>query len=416
MSIGDRVFKLIKERGLTQKEFSKRTGIAESTISDWKRKRLNPGADKLPVICKVLNVSADELLDIGPTDTDHVVSADTNMLVEKIKDLPSEMQTRLEAYVDVLLRNSDVHASGIRRIANIQAEEADKDFQIRKDLTRKLRKLARLSRLRIDESEHESRLNLHLFKYLDFLGLEKLEFIRDYLSHIQPYMISEIKSQEKFDNAICVLDEYYRISVYIKVDATNGEEIVVSFHENNKGGIARRNPIRSREDMVYVFADSVGSHVEGTDDYSVNVFIMRGVRTFPLSIAAIRYDDDGFLVRSSDINNALTGICNRYLEDLYTSDLDINGIELFSSLQQLSFTSFGNDVFSNISLLIDSLIVRTDAVSRQIADAALCIYCGTVSLVDSDRKELLETLKIRFKVNSVRIMPQILERIELNLA
>ena len=121
------------------------------------------------------------------------------------------------------------------------------------------------------------------------------------------------------------------------------------------------------------------------------------------------------MVREADINNALIGISNQYLEDLYTSDLDFSDIELFSSLQQLSFTSFGNDVFSNISLLIDSLLVQKDAGSKQIADAALCIYCSSLVLTSRDKKELLDTLKVRFKVNSVRIMPQILERIDLNL-
>ncbi|MBQ8006817.1 MAG: hypothetical protein IJ245_04210, partial [Lachnospiraceae bacterium] len=124
---------------------------------------------------------------------------------------------------------------------------------------------------------------------------------------------------------------------------------------------------------------------------------------------------DGFLVRASSINNALVEISNRYLEDLYTSDLDFSGIDLFSSLQQLSFTSFGNDVFSNISLLIDSLIIQKDTVSRQIADAALCIYCGSISLRESDMNELIDTLRQRFSVNSVKVLPQILERVELNI-
>ena len=415
MRISEKIFTLMKERGMTQKEFAKRTGIAESTVSDWKRKKLNPGADKLGVIGKVLGVSADFLISDGEITSDYVLD-ESDLIIEKIRDLPPEMQSRLLSYIDRLLND---HTGRAEEQPDKEEQpvivEADREFQIKKNLTRKLRRLARLDRLRLDESEHTSRLNLHLFKYLDFLGLDKLEFIKDYLSHIQPYMITEISSQEQFDNAVCVLDEYYRISVYIKVDATKGEEIVISFHENNKGGIAKRNSLMRREEYVYVFADSIGSRVSGTANYSINLFIMRGVRTFPLNVAAVRYDEDGFVVRASNINNALVDISNRYLEDLYTSDLDIAGIELFGSLQQLSFTSFGNDVFSNISLLIDSLIIQKDAVGKQIADAALCIYCSTVDLVDSERKELIETLKLRFAVNSVRILPQILERIELNL-
>lgn len=173
-------------------------------------------------------------------------------------------------------------------------------------------------------------------------------------------------------------------------------------------------PIPNRLSDVYVFADSVSSHVIGTGIYSINLFITRGVKSFPITIAAHKYDEEGFFVRYQDINNALISIVNEYLEDLYT-DLDLNSIELFSSLQQLSFTSYGNDIFSNLSLLIDSLVVQKDTVSKQIADAALCIYCSSIDLLEADKKELLETLSQRFSVNSIRIMPEILHRIETNL-
>ena len=57
MTISERIFELIKQRGYTQKEFSVRTGIAESTISDWKKKGTNPVSDKILIICRVLEVS-----------------------------------------------------------------------------------------------------------------------------------------------------------------------------------------------------------------------------------------------------------------------------------------------------------------------------------------------------------------------
>ena len=52
MIISERVFYLLKEKNMTQSEFSKRVGIANSTISDWKRKKTNPSADKIMDICK----------------------------------------------------------------------------------------------------------------------------------------------------------------------------------------------------------------------------------------------------------------------------------------------------------------------------------------------------------------------------
>ena len=62
MVISDRVFELLKVKGMSQKEFSERTGIPQSTISDWKRKNVNPASDKIMIICEVLEISPSALL------------------------------------------------------------------------------------------------------------------------------------------------------------------------------------------------------------------------------------------------------------------------------------------------------------------------------------------------------------------
>ena len=54
MIISEKIFALLEQRGMSQKEFSERTGISQSTISDWKRKQTNPSADKILKICEVL--------------------------------------------------------------------------------------------------------------------------------------------------------------------------------------------------------------------------------------------------------------------------------------------------------------------------------------------------------------------------
>lgn len=56
MTIGERVLQLTHERGMTQKEFSEKTGIPQSTLSSWKGKKQNPSIDKLKVICDTLHV------------------------------------------------------------------------------------------------------------------------------------------------------------------------------------------------------------------------------------------------------------------------------------------------------------------------------------------------------------------------
>ncbi len=62
MYIRDRIFQKLEEMDMTQKEFSEKTGIPQSTISDWKKKRTNPTAEKIMIICRVLDVRMEWLL------------------------------------------------------------------------------------------------------------------------------------------------------------------------------------------------------------------------------------------------------------------------------------------------------------------------------------------------------------------
>ena len=38
-SIGERIYKYLEEKGMSQAEFVSRTGISQSTVSDWKIKK-----------------------------------------------------------------------------------------------------------------------------------------------------------------------------------------------------------------------------------------------------------------------------------------------------------------------------------------------------------------------------------------
>ena len=52
MNIYEKIFARLEELHMSQIELSRRTGIATSTISDWRKKKINPQADKLMSICK----------------------------------------------------------------------------------------------------------------------------------------------------------------------------------------------------------------------------------------------------------------------------------------------------------------------------------------------------------------------------
>lgn len=62
MKISERIFMILEQKGIRQIDFSARTGISQSTIADWKRRKTNPSADKILTIAKALDVSVEYLL------------------------------------------------------------------------------------------------------------------------------------------------------------------------------------------------------------------------------------------------------------------------------------------------------------------------------------------------------------------
>lgn len=107
--ISKKIFELLETKKISQKEFSERTGISQSTISDWKRKNTNPTADKLMVICDALQISVYELL----SDTrgkklrqlDYVIvekDSEDYRILERYHKLGEREKGRLQGYMEAL--------------------------------------------------------------------------------------------------------------------------------------------------------------------------------------------------------------------------------------------------------------------------------------------------------------------------
>lgn len=109
MIISEKIFKIMEERGMSQIEFSKATGISQSTISDWKRKKTNPASDKIMTICDVLNVTPYELLQGKKQgkagDSDYLVASKGTSgyeILTEIEDLDDRQLERLKGYISAL--------------------------------------------------------------------------------------------------------------------------------------------------------------------------------------------------------------------------------------------------------------------------------------------------------------------------
>ena len=107
--ISERIFYVMEQKNITLLELSRRTGIATSNISDWKKKKTNPKADCLLSICDALEITPDQLLtgkEIDPeyndADMDYEVTKADIRILKQIHSLGDEQYKRLMAYMKAL--------------------------------------------------------------------------------------------------------------------------------------------------------------------------------------------------------------------------------------------------------------------------------------------------------------------------
>lgn len=109
----NRFFFLSKRENInmTQAEFAKQVGIATSTISEWKKRKTNPTADKIMDICNVLQITPEQLLtgkgiedeeNITVTSRESCFTPYDIQLVQDYHGLKEEQQKRLMAYMEAL--------------------------------------------------------------------------------------------------------------------------------------------------------------------------------------------------------------------------------------------------------------------------------------------------------------------------
>ena len=66
--IGSRIRRYREERGLSQKQLAELIGVKNSRVSNWEQGLNRPDADILAALCRALQVSPSELLDVRLVD------------------------------------------------------------------------------------------------------------------------------------------------------------------------------------------------------------------------------------------------------------------------------------------------------------------------------------------------------------
>ena len=126
MKIYEKIFARLEELHMSQTELSRRTGIATSTISDWRKKQINPQADKLVSICKALDMTLVELLCVEEneeqTATNDYVSEE-NYMIELFRQSDTQSRRRIISYLalfDVCKQINDSNQSQQRNVSVVQ--------------------------------------------------------------------------------------------------------------------------------------------------------------------------------------------------------------------------------------------------------------------------------------------------------
>ena len=70
MKIHENIRKARKAAGITQQELADALGVRQKDVSRWETGAYIPGIKNVAAICRILNVSADILLETGLKDHD----------------------------------------------------------------------------------------------------------------------------------------------------------------------------------------------------------------------------------------------------------------------------------------------------------------------------------------------------------
>ena len=173
MNIYERIFARLEELHMSQIELSRQTGIATSTISDWRKKKINPQADKLVAICKALDMSLVDLLCDEEDKKNAVLTAnyviEDNILIEKIIDSPIDVKKRVLGYYEHIMTQSGTGLSNDRNISIVRDADGNNIVLINDILFK--------SRRSIDWDEIEQILRKFIGEYYEIAETAEKEFI-----------------------------------------------------------------------------------------------------------------------------------------------------------------------------------------------------------------------------------------------
>lgn len=112
-TIGQRIRRFRKRRGLTQVQLAEKIGIVQNLISDYERGRLRLHAEMVARFARALGVSCDELIGFGGDSERGAVRPGKKQSLaiirrmNKIQDLPPAQKRTVLRTIDMLIKAAE---------------------------------------------------------------------------------------------------------------------------------------------------------------------------------------------------------------------------------------------------------------------------------------------------------------------
>ena len=114
---GERLARIRRERGFTQRELADKTGLIQTLVSDYERGKLRLNANMILRFATALEVSTDDLLQPGGPKTARKPSRKVLRRLEQIEALPGRQQLTLLRTIDTFLENAALKSA--RRVSGV---------------------------------------------------------------------------------------------------------------------------------------------------------------------------------------------------------------------------------------------------------------------------------------------------------
>lgn len=110
MTITERIFLVLSDKKLSQKEFASSIGVNEKTVSAWKKNNSLPPADKIPDISDFLRISLEYLLTGQEKSSPSELTENEQKIIDTFKSLTYTQQGEIIGRAQLMAeQNESLH-------------------------------------------------------------------------------------------------------------------------------------------------------------------------------------------------------------------------------------------------------------------------------------------------------------------